>query len=310
MKPSLGRRHFLRGLSLFITSFWGVAHAQARNEKKPLILGVLPNLSPRSLLAVYQPLRAHLQAFLHRPTELFTAPDFQAFYQRTVRGEYDLALMPAHLARLAQIEAQFIPLAKFMPQQYGVVVVGQDSALNTPADLAGKRVALVDQLALVTLRGEDWLDAHGVSSARVVGNAVHFVYHNSAVEAVINGHADAAIVSSGPFYTMARESREKVRVLANIGEMPANVFMAHPRLPASDVDALREVLLEYARRPGTLKGFMDKYRYDNIAPIEHEELQALDRYAKRAQQIMTRAAGMAAGNAPVNTVPMNTQNAR
>lgn len=279
------RRIFLRGLSAFLACL-RLTPVRAQRGVKPLVLGIVPNLSPRSMLTVYQPLRAQLETFLARPVMLFTAPDFHTFYQRTLDGEYDIALMPAHLARLAQIEGGLMPFAKFLPAQFGLVAVRNNSVLHMAADLRGKRIALVDRIALVTLRGEDWLQAQGVAIDSHALTPMHFTYHNAAVEAVLNGRADAAIVSSGPFNTMPKDLREAARILASLGDMPANVFVAHPRLRLAEVEELRSVLFDYARRPGKLKGFLERYRYENIAPVEPDELYAMDRYAKRAKQIM------------------------
>lgn len=280
------RRHVLaRGLLTLLSLKLGGA-TQAAPGTKPLVLGIVPNLSPRSLLTVYQPLRTKLEVFLSRPVNLFTAPDFFHFYNRTLAGEYDVALMPAHLGRLAQLEGGLVPLVKFLPGQFGFIVVRKGGKVERAADLRGKRIALVDPIALVTLRGEDWLKTENVAIQPRTQAVRHYVYHNAAVEAVINDQADAAIVSSGPFNTMPQELRDKVRILENIGEMPANFFMGHPRLQEEGIAEVRRVLLDFGRQPGELASFFQRYRYNNIVPLEAAELHPLDYYALRARDVM------------------------
>ena len=261
--------------------------AYARAAPKALIVGIVPNLSPRSMLSAYQPLRQQLASLLERPVELFTAPDFKTFYLRSAGGEYDLALMPAHLARLAQIEAGMVPVAQFIPKQSGVVLVAKQSRIRQASDLHGKRIALVDSLALVTLRAEDWLHAQGLVLGRNASLEAHFTYHNAAVEAVINGNADAAIVSSAPFATMPQEMREAVRVVGTLGEMPSNVFMANPGLSKDEITQLQAALLDFGRQSGAGPTFLARYRYKGIVPPSASEMQAMDSYAKRAKQMMT-----------------------
>jgi len=253
---------------------------------KPLIVGIVPNLSPRSMLSAYQPLREQLVSFLARPVELFTAPDFKSFYLRSAAGEYDLALMPAHLARLAQIEAGLVPVAQFIPKQAGVVLVAKQSPIRQAGDLQGKRIALVDPLALVTLRAEDWLRVQGLFLGGKVPLEAHFTYHNAAVEAVINGNADAAIVSSAPFATMPPEMREAVRVVGTLGEMASNIFMANPGLSKDEMAQLQGALLDFGHQSGAGQHFLARYRYQDIVPPSAAEMQAMDSYAKRAKQIM------------------------
>ena len=257
------------------------AAAHAAPPGKPLVMGLTPNLSPRSMLAAYQPLRQGLELRLARPVALYTAPDFRQFYLRSVAGEYDLVLMLAHFARLAQIEAGFIPIAKFIPMQEGVVLVAKNSYIKRESDLQGKRIVLVDNLALVTLQAEDWLRAHGLTPG---SNA--FTHHNAAVDAVINGYADAAIVASAPFAAMSRDMREAVRVLATMGKIPSNVFMANPRLRQEDIRQLQAVLLDFARHSNAGRDFLARYRYQAIVPLAVNELKAMDPYAERAKRIM------------------------
>ncbi len=259
--------------------FSAVVHADTSG--KPLIVGLTPNLSPRSMLAAYQPLRQELESRLARPVALYTAPDFRRFYLRSVAGEYDLVLMPAHFARLVQIEAGFIPIAKFIPMQEGVVLVAKNSPIKRESDLHGKRIVLVDNLALVTLHAEDWLHARGLTPS---DNA--FTHHNAAVEAVINGHADAAIVASAPFAAMPREMRDAVRVLAATGKIPSNVFMANPRLRQEEVRQLQAVLLDFAHHSNAGRNFLTHYQYQSIVPLAVNELKAMDPYAERAKRIM------------------------
>lgn len=260
--------------------FFGAA-AHAAPPGKPLVLGLTPNLSPRSMLAVYQPLRQGLELRLARPVALYTAPDFRQFYLRSVAGEYDLVLMPAHFARLAQIEAGLVPIAKFTPMQEGVVLVAKNSHIKREGDLQGKRIVLVDNLALVTLQAEDWLRVRGLTQG---GNA--FTHHNAAVEAVINGHADAAIVASAPFASMPRDMREAVRVLGTMGKLPSNVFVANPRLSREEIRRLQEALLDFAQHSDAGRAFLARYHYQAIVPLAANELKAMDNYAERVKQIM------------------------
>jgi len=257
------------------------AAAHAAPPGKPLVMGLTPNLSPRSMLVAYQPLRQGLELRLARPVTLYTAPDFRQFYLSSVAGEYDLVLMPAHFARLAQIEAGLVPIAKFIPMQEGVILVAKNSRIKRESDLQGKRIVLVDPLTLVALHAEDWLRVRGLTSS---GNA--FTHHNAAVAAVINGHADAAIVASAPFASMPREMREAVRVLGTTGKIPSNIFVANPRLGREEIRRLREALLDFARHSNAGRDFLARYQYQAIVPLAINELKAMDNYAKRVKQIM------------------------
>ncbi|MBK7415968.1 MAG: hypothetical protein IPJ38_13465 [Dechloromonas sp.] len=51
-------------------------------------------------MPTYQPL-AKLERELKQPIQLLTAPDFETFVKRVVDGEYDVAVLAPHYARLA-----------------------------------------------------------------------------------------------------------------------------------------------------------------------------------------------------------------
>jgi phosphonate transport system substrate-binding protein len=54
----------------------------------------------------YEPLRAYLEARLKLPVRVESAPDFARYHARVMKGDFDLAITAAHLARLAQKEAE------------------------------------------------------------------------------------------------------------------------------------------------------------------------------------------------------------
>jgi phosphonate transport system substrate-binding protein len=60
----------------------------------------LPNISARVLLAQYQPMREYLARAMRRPVQVSTAPNWNAFHQRTLGLEYDVVVTAAHLAQL------------------------------------------------------------------------------------------------------------------------------------------------------------------------------------------------------------------
>jgi phosphonate transport system substrate-binding protein len=279
------RRQILQAAAVGIAQYL-LSPVRANPLPKSLIVGIVPNLSPRSMLSAYQPLREQFSSYLGRPVELFTAPDFKTFYARSVAGEFDLVLMPAHLARLAQIEVGMAPIAQFMPKQSGVLIIAKHSLIRAPSDLHGKRLALVDSLALVTLRAEEWLRAQGLIPGINLPLPLHFTYHNAAAEAVINGNVDAAIVSSAPLAGMPPEMREALRALTSIGEISSNVFMANPKLSKDELSQLLGALMEFKHQPGAGPRFLARYRYTDIVVPSISEMQAQDAYAKRAQYIM------------------------
>jgi phosphonate transport system substrate-binding protein len=77
---------------------------------RPLVIGVIPYLSPSVLLNLFAPVRDHLQKALGRPVVLYTATDVPTYVRRCLNDEYDLQLSSAHFTRLVQRRRATIPL--------------------------------------------------------------------------------------------------------------------------------------------------------------------------------------------------------
>ena len=120
----------------------------AETTTKPLEIGIIPNISTHALFAAYQPLRLYLEQQLGRPVILLTAPDFKTFYERTGKGDYDLAITPPHLARLAEIESGYVPLTTYQNGLDAILLVAKNSPIRAVAELRGKNIGVPDLLAL------------------------------------------------------------------------------------------------------------------------------------------------------------------
>jgi phosphonate transport system substrate-binding protein len=280
--PTMVRTAALGWLALAIVALLSPPPA-AGADKPTLEIGLVPNVSARTLLAAYQPMRAFLEQRLGQPVQLFTAPDFKTFYQRTARAEYDVVVTPAHFARLAQTEAGYVPLTTYRRNLSALLVVAQDSPIKNISDLRGKSVAIVDPLAIVTMRGLQWFREQGLQPN--VDFAVHIsAPHNTAVRAVMHGDMDAAIIGSGPYRIMPSELRTGTRILAILGSVPNATFLASPKLPAGAAERIRAALLAFAEQSPEGRKFIADYGYEGMLPVSPEALGAMDGYAAEVKK--------------------------
>lgn len=246
----------------------------ADNASNRVEMGVFPYLSTRALLDLYEPVRMYLQVELNRPTKLFTAPNFKAYVDRTQIGEYDVVLTPPHLARLAQREAGYIPLAIFTRELRGVVVVAKHSPYQTLAELKGKRIAMPNKLALVTIIGAQLLRDNGLSNEngtllREVGS------HSNAVLAVQRNESEAAITEMSALQQMPEELRNSVRIIGQTQRLPHVTFLAHPRLGHAGAEQVRNALLKF---PLSAEGraFLKASGFEGLRGVEEADLKIVD----------------------------------
>lgn len=259
----------LAAILVFTTSINAADNASNRVE-----MGVFPYLSTRALLDLYEPVRMYLQVELNRPTKLFTAPNFKAYVDRTQIGEYDVVLTPPHLARLAQREAGYIPLAIFTRELRGVVVVAKTSPYQSLTDLKGKRIATPNKLALVTIIGGQLLRDNGLSNEngtllREVGS------HSNAVLAVQRNECEAAITEMSALQQMPEELRNSVRIIGQTQRLPHVMFLAHPRLGQAGAEQVRDALLRF---PLSAEGraFLKASGFEGLRGVEEADLKIVD----------------------------------
>jgi phosphonate transport system substrate-binding protein len=273
------------GTGLLLLALSVASGATIKAPAKALSVGVAPYLSTRALLEVYRPLQTHLQGRLGMPVELFTAADFRSFYENMVQGDYDLCLAPAHLARLAQIEHGFVPLVRYTSGGRGLLVVKQGSNIARIVDLRGRTVAAPDRLAFGTVVVFEWLRARGVRPDQDF-RVVQTPSFSSAMHALENGDAVAAVSAPAALAQMSPHLRANIRVLADAGEFFNLVYLAHPRVPNAERLRLKSALLHFARDTARGKQFFRDTQFGGFIEAAPEDLRAIDPYLAETRRLL------------------------
>ena len=149
---------------LFLSLLPVVAYAQTQTQAVALQIGILPMSTTRILLKNYQPLHVYLERVLKRPVELVTAHDFRTFHFNTIEGKYDVVITAAHLGRLAQTEAGYMPLARYKAPNHTLLLVAKDQPLKSVQEIRGKVVAGIDPITLAVNETKIWLRGQGLNA--------------------------------------------------------------------------------------------------------------------------------------------------
>lgn len=285
---TISRRAALRIALALVLCSSALADVQ---ERRILSVGVFPYLSTRVMLQTYEPMRDYLATRLDRPVRIYTAANYRAYYQKAVRGDFDVAIYPPHLAFLAQREAASVPIARFSRVMHGVFATTMRSPIVALEQLRGKELATPDSLALVTLLGVEQLVELGMLPSRdYVWRAG--VSHNSALLQLQRGSVQVALVANSALDQMPPEQRENIRVLGRTEDFPALIIMVRSNLPASTREAVRQALLEWHLTPDGARA-IESLKFSNIVPIHSDELDAFKIYASATRDAL---------NAPLHAV--------
>lgn len=255
-----------------LTPTWG----QERNPPiKPLVVGLMPYLTTRTLLANYQPIAQALENELHQPVQLLTAPDFDTFVKRVFDGEYDLALLAPHYARLASKDYGYTPLLVHKSPIRGVLVTASTRPLLNFNELRGQDIAVVDRSALIAIAA--------VASLAEEGLREHFDYrfvetvsHSSALYNAINGKARAALVSYSTLLLSPPELQQETIIWKDLANIPGQFYIAHSRLPQVRQQAIKGALLAFEKSKEG-RAFFEKTRHGGLREPSAEDYAQIDR---------------------------------
>jgi phosphonate transport system substrate-binding protein len=237
-------------------------------------IGVLPNVSARLILSSYQPMREYFERELKQRVEIATAPDFRSFAEQTLKGEYQMVVIAPNLGRVAQLDAQWEPLAIYEPRIPGVAVSLASNAENSPAQLKGKALALANPQSLVALVGLQWLRSQGLQAGTDF-NTVVAANDDSLGAMLRSGETPWAIMSMGEFRAKPEALRQSLRIVHEFARLPGFYVMGNPKLPAATRQRLRSLMLQF---PSTDDGkrFFGLSGFASIREITDADLKFVD----------------------------------
>lgn len=251
-------------------------------QETPLVVGILPTLSPRVLLSNYQPIRSYLEKTLRRPVEMVTAKDFSTFSKSTARGDYDIVVTAAHLARLAEVESGYLPLVTYKAPNRAMLLTTSKAPLHNIQDLRGHTVATLDRSALITSQTLIWLREQGLQEPEDF-KLIETSSHNSAAYSVLSGESTLAITSPGGWRMMPANIKDRLKLLTSLPPLPSMMWLAHRRL-IKEAPNLRSVLLDFSPDLPEGKQFFDATGYQGMREITPQEMKSLDPFIPYLKQ--------------------------
>jgi phosphonate transport system substrate-binding protein len=275
MTHTLTRRRWLAAATLGSPAWF----AAAQGSTAPLSLAIAPFLSPTALLTAFRPLREHLERTLARPVEMLTAKDFRSLYEAVRAHRHDVAMLPAHVARLAITDWRHEPLAATLDTLPVLVLVHRDSGARSAADLRGTTVGMLDALALTGTVGRLWLKEQGLAATT---QAVTVPSINSALISLDRGELAAVVATDSQLRDLPASTPRSERVLTKIGDIAGPMYVARADLPAAERQAVRAALLAFTPDPSRPITAANA----RLHPIDPAALVRLDALAAIARQAL------------------------
>jgi len=262
----------------------GLAQA-SRDEPDALVVGVLPNISADKLMAQYEHMKHYLEALNAQKITISTSPNFKAFFESTMNGDYDLAVSAPHFARVAQLDRGLIPLVIYEPRINALLIMPADQSLTSAQELRGKVVAFANPQSLVAMYGVAWLGQQGLQPGKdfeVRGPRTDL----GVGRMLLTGEASAAIMSNGEFRALPPEESARLRVADTIARIPNFVVLANPRLNHGLVARLKTQLKGFLANQEDGAAFASATGITAMSDVDEAQLRELDSYVEQTRRAM------------------------
>ncbi|MFZ6754446.1 phosphate/phosphite/phosphonate ABC transporter substrate-binding protein [Undibacterium sp. Dicai25W] len=263
----------LRWLALLFV--FAMSMADAAELQRNIKVGILPYLSPQVLITLFAPVREQLQQQTGIPVELYTATDVPGILKKSLHQDYDVLIMSAHLSRLLQKRAGYIPAIQFTNDLYGSVFVADNSNMLKLADLRGKKLAVTDRAVLVNLAVFKALQEDHIREGDLIVRPS--LNQNAALLSIVKGENDAAIAAHFALDQMPEEQARCCREIFRTQALPNMMISFSSRLSEKQRLALTSALLNL---PETEAGaqFLKNSRFGGVKKIELSSMPELDKF--------------------------------
>jgi phosphonate transport system substrate-binding protein len=216
--------------------------AEPQAKAEDLTLAVFPHLPPRELEKVYAPIAARFGAALGKTVHFRSSSSYQKFVDKLDQTEPDIVFVqPFDYVRIAD-RYGYIPLATRAEPLETIVVVPQDSDMNSLASLKGKQVALPPSVAAVSLLLKAQLNESGMVPGKDV-KLSHFRSHVSCMQQVVIGAADACGTAAPALRFFMHKMNTQLKIIAKTRSIPHTLFAVHPRVPEQEREKILQAIL-------------------------------------------------------------------
>lgn len=275
------RRQFLLASAIALAGIHPVAA-----EGGVVRLGLMPVYGIRTLMSRYEPMRAYLARLLGRTVRVETSSDFLRYLNSILAGDFEIAVAAAHFARIAQLDAGWIPLVQFDPDHDTLLIVRGEDARKNVTDFAGHEIAVIDRLAITVMGALHYLERQGLRPDKAL-RVTEYRNHASVVHSLLSGASAMAVTTSHGLHQIPADLRARVAVYRDIVDIPAFTVIASPRLPKPDVERLRAGMLAFAREAEGID-FMAFNSYTGVHAAAENQMRRADPFLKETRRMVGR----------------------
>ena len=249
-----------------------------------LVIGVLPFIGASALMSQYESMKTYFEKNGQKVRIVLPA-SFKAFFESTLRGDFDLSVSAPHFARVAQLDGGMVPLAMYEPRINAQFVTPVDAPLASPKDVKGKSVAFANPTSLVAMYGQQWLRQQGMEAGKdyeIKGARTDM----GVGRMLLSGDAVAAVMSGGEFRSLPVEESGRLKITEVFARIPNFILLGNPRLGKERLAKLKQQLLGFLADKDDGAAFAKAANVSAIVDADDATLRELDPFVAPTRRAM------------------------
>ncbi len=250
-----------------------------------LVVGVLPNIPAPALLAQYESLKNYLERQGGPKVRIVVPANFKAFFDATVRGDYDLSVAAPHFARLAQVDARMVPLVMYEPRIPAQFITSAENPPASAKDLKGKVIGFANPTSLVAMFGQQWLRQQGMEAGK--DYEVRGARTDMGVgRMLLSGEVAGAVMSGGEFRALPADEAARLKIVEVFTRIPNFIVLGHPRLGTAQLGKLKAQLQGFPADKDDGAAFTKATGVTGMVEVTDEVLRELDPHVVPTRRLM------------------------
>lgn len=209
----------------------------SKAENQAYKFGVFPYLSKKIMREIYSPVNGILNKGLKDGSVLMFEASHKNFIFRLNNGFYDVVLVPPFWYPAAVDRNNYIPLLKMKEPFSALIIVLDNSSINSIDDLKGQVIATPPVFSPVVNLAISALVEQGV----IPGVDVKLLENetvDSCLQRLIASMASACVMPSYAVAFFENERKLKLRTVLTSSSIPGVSLLAHSRVGISDRDKI------------------------------------------------------------------------
>jgi phosphonate transport system substrate-binding protein len=220
----------------------GLALSPLLRADESILIGVVPQFEARKLHQIWQPIIDELSTRTGKKFELSGSPTIVDFERQLLEGKFDFAYMNPYHFIMAQQAQGYNPVVRDTSRKLsGILVVKNDSGIDSPKQLDGKTLAFPAPNALgasLQMR-QELTDLFGITFTPNYVKTHDSVY--------LNVMFNKAAAGGGVGKTLQQQKdsvKNALKVIHKTKPVAPHPVAAHPRVAQALVDSVRETFLQ------------------------------------------------------------------